>query len=91
MSRDRQNDKSVVVYQSNDLFEVEAIAQQLRDHDIPCHVAGQQTSGAFMGWNTLDGVTMMSVIVLESDAEAAHQIARDWLDAPSPDRDGPGN
>ena len=85
------NERTVVIYRSGDQFEVEAIAQRIRDRGIECHVDGVHTAGVFAGFTALDGVTMMSVIVLESDAEEAFRIAEQWLesgDASVEDEDG---
>ena len=81
MSPDRSQDRSVVLYRSSDLFEVEAIAQELRAAGITCKIEGKETSGVY----PLAGFTMMNVVVLESDARPAREIAEQWLKAGSVD------
>ncbi len=85
MSPDRSQDRTVVLHRSSDLFEVEAIAQELRAAGITCNIEGRETSAAFMGLAALDGVTIMNVVVLESDAPTAREIAEQWIKAGSSD------
>ena len=88
MSANRDKDRSVIIYSSSDLYLVEAIAQELRNANINCNIDGKNTAGAFLGLHALDGIAMMNVVVLESDASAAREIAEQWLnDTSSEDPD----
>jgi len=79
MTDDRSKDRTVVLYRSSDLFEIEGIAQCIREAGIQCHVDGINTAGAFAGFTALDGVSMMSILVLESDAAAAERTVERYL------------
>ncbi len=79
MSPDRNRERMVQVYRGSGSLEVEAIAEELRAAGITCNIEGGEIASAFAGLTALDGVTLMSVVVLESDAARAHDIASRWL------------
>jgi hypothetical protein len=78
---DRTKERTVVVFSSSNLFEIQAIAEEVEEAGIACHIDGLELAGTFAGLNTLDGVTLMQLVVLESDAPKARAIADQWLQA----------
>ncbi len=79
MSTDHDRERMVQVYRGSSALEVEAIAEELRAAGISCGIEGGELASAFAGLAALDGVTLMSVVVLEADAAKAHDIASRWL------------
>jgi hypothetical protein len=82
---DRTKERTVVIFSGSNLFEIEAIAQEIEAAGISCHIDGRDLAGTFAGLNTLDGVTLMRLVVLESDAPKAREIADEWLQAAKDD------
>jgi len=79
MSPNQEKDRTVRIYRSSDIFAVDAIAEELRAAGITCSVEGRELAASFAGFTALDGVSMLSVVVLESDAARAREIASRWL------------
>ena len=75
----RNNERTVQVYRSSNRLEVEAIAQEVRAAGITCGIDGGEVASAFAGLTALDGVTLISLVVFESDAAKAREIATRWL------------
>lgn len=85
MSANRNHERTVQVYGSSNRLEVEAIAQEVRAAGITCSIDGGELASAFAGLTALDGVTLIGLVVFESDAAKAREIAARWLS------EGPSN
>jgi hypothetical protein len=77
MTASHDDERSVVVFQSGDLFEVEAVAERLTRQGIHCAIEGRAASGVFPGVPRLD---QMRVRVLESDEAQARRVVADWVE-----------
>ena len=86
----RNTERTVQVLRGSNLLEVEAIAGELRADGINCNIEGREIAATFPGFGALDGVSVMNVVVLESDAAKAHDITARWLKERSFDQEADG-